>query len=175
MNRDILIYVILASLNFYPIIYSGISSNNRYSIDGTIRGINQLISYEINITIIIISMIIINKQYNFIDIMNNQIDTSNIYILPFILIFFISVLAESNRIPFDLLESENEIVGGRITEYSSIEFTFIYLSEYLTIMINSSIFQFFFLGFLSPFFFLLFLISRALLPRYTYNDIISLN
>lgn len=109
INMDILFYIILSTLNIYPIIYGGLGSNNKYTIISVIRGINQVISYEINITIIIISIIYLSQTYNIINIINNQIDFT--FLNPLVLIFFISLLAESNRIPFDLLEGESEIVG----------------------------------------------------------------
>jgi|LakMenEpi03Aug12_release.lakeMendotaPanAssembly.Ray.scaffolds.fasta_scaffold643516_1 NADH:ubiquinone oxidoreductase subunit H len=177
---EILGYIIISSFNFYTIIYSTLYSNNKYSIQALIRGINQLVSYEINISIILLSFIILSHSFTFIDIILYQIDSLNIYYLPLFIILFISLLAESNRIPFDLLEGESELVAGRLTEYSSIEFTLIYISEYFILLFNSSFLLFFFFSFtyLSLSFLLLlllFIISRALLPRYTYNNIIYIN
>lgn len=178
INLELLIYLILSSFNFYTIIYSTLYSNNKYSIQALIRGINQLVSYEVNISIIIISIIVLIKDFNLYNYI--QIDSKNIYLIPFFIILFISLLAESNRIPFDLLEGESELVAGRLTEYSSIEFTIIYLSEYLILLFNSSflLFLFFFKTYISIeylLFIIFIIISRAILPRLTYNKIITLN
>jgi NADH-quinone oxidoreductase subunit H len=174
INLDFLFFIILSALNFYPIIYTGLSSNNKYTLFGVIRGINQLISYEINITLILISIIYSSNSFNIINIYISQIDTNNLFMFPFFFFFFFSFLAESNRIPFDLLEAESEIVAGRVTEYSSLEFTLIYISEYLMIFINSILLSLFF-SFPYYILFIVYLISRALLPRYSYNDTINLN
>ena len=177
---EILVYILISSFNFYTIIYSSLFSNNKFSLQALIRGINQLVSYEINISVILLSFIILTNSYNYIDILLDQIDSFNFFFFPFFLILFISLLAESNRIPFDLLEGESELVAGRLTEYSSLEFSLIYLSEYYILLFNSSFLLLFFfsssylsLSFLLLLFFLL--LSRALLPRYTYNLIIYIN
>lgn len=121
-----------------------------------IRGINQLISYEINITITIISIIYLSKSFNLHDIYLSNLD--NFIFFPIFLILFISLLAESYRLPFDFLEGESEIVGGRITEYASIEFTLIYITEYFMIIINNYFFFLLFFNPLSSSFFLFFIL-----------------
>lgn len=106
---DIFLYLILASLNVYPIIYGGIGSNNKYTLLSVIRAINQLISYEINITIGVITIIFLSRNLNIMDICITQIDYS--YFNPLFILLFFSFLAETNRIPFDLLEAESELIG----------------------------------------------------------------
>lgn len=111
IKYTIILFVLLSSLNIYPIIYGGIGSNNKYTMLSIIRGINQLISYEINITITIISIIYLSKSFNLHDIYLSNLD--NYIFLPIFLILFISLLAESYRLPFDFLEGESEIVGRK--------------------------------------------------------------
>ena len=91
-------------MNIYPIIYGGIGSNNKYTMISVVRAINQLISYEINIAIILICIFCLSKSFNFNYILLSHIDFTNFNRLFFIL--FISFLAESYRIPFDFLEGE---------------------------------------------------------------------
>lgn len=177
LNFNIIFYLIFSAINFYPLIFMGLSSNNLFSWLAIIRGINSLISYEVNLSIIIIGFILILHSFNFEDYFYLQIDFPNYFYFPLLFLFFISLLAESNRIPFDLLEAESELVSGRVTEYSSLEFTIIYIIEYFMILINSYILIILFIGdfLFFPFIILLNLLSRAVLPRYTYNQILLLN
>lgn len=168
-NFNIFIYLILTSFNFYSIIYSGITSNNTYSLIGLMRGINQLISYEINIIIILLTILFLNFNFNFDYTIN--IEFHNPYFL--FLLLFICYLAESNRTPFDLLEGESEIIAGYLIEYSGLDFTLIYLSEYGYLWINSYILYILFnISYLLILFFIIFI--RALLPRYKYNKLLKI-
>lgn len=173
-NYDLLFIFALSSLTIYGILYGGYFTHSKYSFISTLRATSQLISYEISIGLLFLPIIIINQSLNIYDITYNQIIYSNIYtnIIPFILIF-ISILAETNRTPFDLLEAESELVAGYLTEYSSILFIFYYLAEYTMILFWSLLLHSLFK---IPYFIniSLFILFRAILPRFKYNSLIIL-
>lgn len=171
-NYDLLYLFALSSLTIYGILYGGYFSHSKYSFISTLRATSQLISYEISIGLLFLPIVIINESLNIYIIKYNQIIYNNITtnIIPFILIF-ISILAETNRTPFDLLEAESELVGGYLTEYSSILFVFYYLAEYAMILfwslLLSILFKIHYIINLS-----LFIIFRGILPRFKYNSLI---
>lgn len=173
-NYDLLYIFAFSSLTIYGILYGGFYSHSKYSFISSLRATTQLISYEISIGLLFLPIIIINKSLNIYIITFNQILYYNIYtnIIPYILIF-ISILAETNRTPFDLLEAESELVSGYLTEYSSILFIFYYLAEYSMILfwsfLLSHLYSIHYLFNIS--FFILF---RAILPRFKYNSLILL-
>jgi len=173
-NYDLLYIFALSSLTIYGILYGGFFSHSKYSFISTLRAITQLISYEISIGLLFIPIVIINKSLNIYIITYNQILYYNIYsnIIPYLLIF-ISILAETNRTPFDLLEAESELVSGYLTEYSSILFVFYYLAEYSMILLWSfllyNLYSIHYIINLS-----LFIIFRGILPRFKYNSLILL-
>lgn len=188
LNKDIVIYdtnysilyiLAVSSISIYGIIYGGWSSNSKYAFIGTMRGISQLISYEVSIGIILISVITLNSSFNLIEIINSQIYIWNIIGLwPIFIMFIISILAETNRTPFDLLEAESELVAGFLVEYSSIIFVAFYLGEYGIILLMSTLTSILFFGYSFGKFILLIVITiiwiRATLPRLRYDQLMSL-
>lgn len=196
LNIGILYLLAISSLSVYGIIIAGWSSNSKYSFLGFIRSAAQMISYELTIGFSILSVILCSKSLNLINIVLMQ-KTIWFFIplFPIFIIFFISCLAETNRHPFDLPEAEAELVSGYNVEYSAIGFTLFFLGEYSNMLLMSSLNVILFLGgWLTPFniknfnilpnsfwfslkiilFIILFIISRAILPRYRYDQLIKL-
>ncbi|MBS92009.1 MAG: NADH-quinone oxidoreductase subunit NuoH [Rickettsiales bacterium] len=196
INVGIMYVFAISSLGVYGIIMAGWSSNSRYAFLGALRSAAQMISYEVSIGLIIISVLLTSKSLNLTEIVMAQKDYW--YILPhfpMFVIFFISTLAETNRAPFDLPEAESELVAGYNVEYSSMTFGLFFLGEYGNMILMSSMTTILFLGgWLPPFdfeylnlipgfiWFLLkvclllfvFLWVRATLPRYRYDQLMSL-
>jgi NADH-quinone oxidoreductase subunit H len=127
INLGILFLLGLSSLNAYGIILSGWSSNSKYAFLGSLRSSAQLISYEVSMGLIIIPVLMFSQTANLTGIVVSQ---SYLYfvwpLFPFFILFFISALAETNRVPFDLPEAESELVSGYNVEYSAIGFVFFF-------------------------------------------------
>ena len=196
INVGIMYIFAISSLGIYGIIMAGWSSNSRYAFLGALRSAAQMISYEVSIGLIIISILLTAGSLNLSEIVLSQ--ENYWYILPhfpMFLIFFISTLAETNRAPFDLPEAESELVAGYNVEYSSMTFGLFFLAEYGNMVLMSSMTTILFLGgWLPPFnndffnlipgfvWFMLkvsfllfvFLWVRATLPRYRYDQLMSL-
>ena len=196
INVGIMYIFAISSLGVYGIIMAGWSSNSRYAFLGSLRSAAQMISYEVSIGLIIISILLTAKSLNLTDIVMAQKDLW--YIIPhfpMFVIFFISTLAETNRAPFDLPEAESELVAGYNVEYSSMSFGLFFLGEYGNMILMSSMTTILFLGgWLVPFnleflkvvpgfiWFLakvslllfVFLWVRATLPRYRYDQLMTL-
>jgi NADH-quinone oxidoreductase subunit H len=115
---------------------------------GALRSVAQMVSYEISISLVIIPVVLLSGSLNINDIINKQQETCwfILPLLPLAIIFFISILAETNRTPFDLPEAEAELVAGYNVEYSGIAFAGFFLGEYSNILLMSSLFVIFFLG-----------------------------
>jgi NADH-quinone oxidoreductase subunit H len=180
-----LLYIFaISSLSVYGIILSGWSSNSKYSFLGGLRSTAQMISYEISIGLIIMSLIIYIGSLNLLDIIFIQTIMKLPLIIPFFplfLLFFISSLAETNRPPFDLPEAEAELVAGYSTEYSSMGFALFFIAEYGNIVFMSWLNVLLFFGGFSSFgllalSFLLFLFIwvRVAFPRYRYDQLMRL-
>lgn len=147
MNLGILYLLALSSLGIYGIIVAGWSSNSRYAFFGALRSVAQMISYEISIGLIVLPVILCSGTFNFINIVLKQ--QKNWYFLPLMplcVLFLVSILAETNRAPFDLPEAEAEIVAGYNVEYSSITFALFFLGEYSNILLMSSLYIILFWG-----------------------------
>ena len=189
INLSILYLLSISSLSVYGIILSGWSSNSNYAFLGALRSTAQMISYEISISFILISICLVSQSFNLIDIVNNQKNIWNIFtFFPLFILFVISILAETNRHPFDLPEAESELVSGYNVEYSAITFAFFFLGEYANIILMSLLSSTLFLG--GWFFFsiksalfliiktilftFIFIILRAILPRYRFDQLMSL-
>lgn len=177
----------ISSISVYGVILAGWSSNSKYSFLGSIRSTAQMLSYEISLTVIIIPLVLCNRTLNLHEIVLAQENLWNIWILwPLAIIFFIISLAETNRAPFDLPEAEAEIVAGYNIEYSGMLFAIFFLAEYssmILICVLNVIFFWggwlFFMGIPSSVFFafkiciytFFFVLVRAALPRYRYDQL----
>jgi NADH-quinone oxidoreductase subunit H len=147
INLGVLFLFAMSSLGVYGIIISGWSSNSKYAFLGSLRSAAQLISYEISIGLVIMPVLILAQSVNLTAIVLAQSDIFFIIpLFPSFILFFISILAETNRVPFDLPEAESELVSGYNVEYSAIGFTFFFLAEYSNIILMSSLVVIFFLG-----------------------------
>ena len=194
MNIGFLYLFAMSSLGVYGIIMSGWSSNSKYAFLGALRSTAQMVSYEVSIGFIMITIVVCCGSFNLQQIIETQ---RNIwFVIPFFplfLIFFTSALAETNRHPFDLPEAEAELVSGYNVEYSAMGFALFSLGEYANMLMMSSInVVLFFGGWLAPmaflnflpgsfwfgikicFFVFLFIWMRAALPRYRYDQLMGL-
>jgi NADH-quinone oxidoreductase subunit H len=194
LNTGMMYLFAVSSLGVYGIIMSGWSSNSKYAFLGALRSTAQMVSYEVSLGFIIIVIVLCAGSFNLNIIIESQ---KNVwYIIPFFplfLMFFISGLAETNRHPFDLPEAEAELVSGYNVEYSAMGFALFSLGEYANMLLMSSLNVILFLGgWLAPFDFLSFIPSsiwfglkivifvilfvwmRAALPRYRYDQLMSL-
>ena len=196
INVGLMYIFAISSLGIYGIIVAGWSSNSRYAFLGSLRSAAQMISYEVSIGLIIISVLLSSGSLNLTDIVMGQQEMW--YVIPhfpMFIIFFISTLAETNRAPFDLPEAESELVAGYNVEYSSMSFGLFFLGEYGNMILMSSMSTILFLGgWLPPFesqyldlipgyiWFLVKVVSllfvflwvRATLPRYRYDQLMTL-
>lgn len=148
LNTGLLYILVISSLAIYGILLAGWSSNSKYALLGSLRSVSQMISYEVSITLIVIPIILLSSSLSLIKIVYTQILTVWFIfpLFPLAIIFFISILAETNRVPFDLPEAEAELVAGYNVEYSAFAFAAFFLGEYSNILIMSTIFVLFFLG-----------------------------
>ena len=147
INLGVLYILAISSLGIYGIILAGWASNSKYALLGSLRSIAQMISYEVSMGLTILPVIICSGTFNFIDIVFKQ--QKGWYFLPLLpvtIIYLISILAETNRAPFDLPEAEAEIVAGYNIEYSSITFALFFLGEYSNMLLMSSLYIIFFWG-----------------------------
>ena len=192
LNLGILYLFAVSALNVYSILFAGWSSNSKYPYLGSLRSAAQMISYEISIGFAVLTVIICVGTYNLTTVVIAQ--EKIWYLLPFLpifIIFYVSILAETNRHPFDLPEAEAELVSGYNIEYSSMTFALFFLGEYANMLIMSAFGAFLFLGgwlsfilnFLPDILWFslkicfgvgFFIIARATLPRYRYDQLMSL-
>lgn len=151
----------ISSIQVYSIILAGWASNSNYSLLGALRSAAQMISYEVSIGIILISIFINVGSFNLIDVILAQQNCWFVFLnFPAFIMFFISALAETNRAPFDLPEAEAELVSGYNVEYSGMSFAMFFLAEYANIIFMSFLTIIFFFGGEFSFF------SFTLLPYY---------
>jgi NADH-quinone oxidoreductase subunit H len=147
LNIGVLYLLAISSLGVYGIVIAGWSSNSKYAFLGALRSAAQMISYEVSMGLIIISVLICVGSLNLNDIVYSQKEVWFIFpLFPLFLIYFISSLAETNRAPFDLPEAEAELVSGYNTEYAAVGFTLFFLGEYANMIMMSSTLTLFFLG-----------------------------
>ena len=147
INVGVMYIFAVSSLGVYGIIMAGWASNSRYAFLGALRSAAQMISYEVSIGLIIISVLITSGSLNLTEIVMKQ--QNMWYVIPhfpMFIIFFISTLAETNRAPFDLPEAESELVAGYNVEYSSMSFGLFFLGEYGNMILMSSMSTILFLG-----------------------------
>ena len=147
INIGILYILAVSSISVYAVLMSGWSSNSKYAYFGAIRAAAQMISYEVSIGLIIITVILCAGSLNITKIVLAQEEIWYIIPLaPAAIMYFVSALAETNRAPFDLTEGESELVSGYNVEYSAMTFALFFLAEYAHIIFMSLMFSILFLG-----------------------------
>ena len=196
LNVGILYIFAISSLGVYGIITAGWSSNSKYAFLGALRSAAQMVSYEVSIGLIIITVLLCVGSCNFSEIVLAQKQIwYGIPLFPLLLMFFISCLAETNRAPFDLPEAEAELVAGYNVEYSAMGFALFFLGEYANMILMSSLCTILFLGGWLPlldipllnwipgsiwfstkvlFFLFTYIWVRAAFPRYRYDQLMRL-
>jgi len=146
-SLGVLYTLALSSLGVYGILFAGWSANSKYAFLGSLRSTAAMISYELILSSSILIIIILTGSFNFSTIIENQQSIWFIIpLFPVFIIYFISILAETSRTPFDLQEAESELVAGFFTEHSSVPFVFFFLAEYSSIVLFSAISSILFLG-----------------------------
>ncbi|XSG82473.1 MAG: NADH-quinone oxidoreductase subunit NuoH [Methyloligella sp. ZOD6] len=201
INVGILFVFAVASLEVYGVVIAGWASNSKYAFLSALRSAAQMVSYEVSIGFVIVTVLLCAGSLNLSEIVLAQ-DTAYgalgwywLPLLPMFVIFFISALAETNRPPFDLLEAESELVAGFMVEYSSTPYLLFMLGEYVAIVMLSGLGTVLFLGgWLSPipfapftwipgvvwfllkvcFLFFLVAMVKAMVPRYRYDQLMRL-
>nr|YP_010164372.1 NADH dehydrogenase subunit 1 [Scyra compressipes]QRM82010.1 NADH dehydrogenase subunit 1 [Scyra compressipes] len=183
-DLSILFFFCCLSFGVYSTMIAGWSSNCKYSLLGSLRAVAQTISYEVSLALILLSYMILIGGFNLNLFIEYQFNIWFIFLsLPLSLVWFSSVLAETNRTPFDFAEGESELVSGFNTEYSSGGFALIFMAEYASILFMSVFFVIIFLGgsMISFFFFLKsvfisfgFVWVRGTLPRLRYDKLMYL-
>lgn len=183
-NVGILYLLAVSSISVYVIIMSGWASNSKYSLFGSIRSGGQMVSYEVCMGIIILSVIILEGNLNISQIIQGQSSIWNFFpLFPICFIFFVCAVAETNRPPFDLTEGESELVSGFNVEYGSMKFALLFIAEYAHIILMSFILSLLFFGgsfnillisLKLAFFLFLFVWIRATFPRIRYDLLMSL-
>ena len=200
INVGILYLFAISSLSVYGIIMAGWASNSRYAFLGALRSAAQMVSYEVSIGFVLVTVLLCAGSLNLSDIVLAQRHVWFVIpLLPMAVIFFISGLAETNRAPFDLPEGESELVAGYFVEYSSMTFLLFFMGEYANMVLVSAMTAILFLGgwlaplSIEPFsgalahvwhgawllaktFFVMFLILwvRATFPRFRYDQLMRL-
>ena len=147
LNVGLLFVFALSSLGVYGVALGGWASNSKFSLLGGIRGSAQMISYELSLGLSLVPVVMLARSFSLVEIVQAQARYPFILVQPVaFLIFFISAVAESKRIPFDLPEAENELVAGYHTEYSGMRFGLYFLGEYVTMVVLGALIAVFFLG-----------------------------
>mgnify|MGYP001982423705 CR=1 FL=1 len=204
INVGLLYILAISSLSVYGVVMAGWASNSKYPFFSAMRAAAQMISYEVSIGFILICVVLWANSFNLTDIVEAQRGHGlgivngyyfNLLLFPMWVVFFISSLAETQRVPFDLTEAESELVAGYQTEYSSMSFALFWLGEYANILLMCSLNTLlFFGGWLPPvdwaplyyvpgivwfllktlFFFFCFSWVMATVPRYRYDQLMRL-
>jgi NADH-quinone oxidoreductase subunit H len=201
INVGVLFIFAISSLGVYGIIMAGWASNSKYPFLAALRSAAQMVSYEVSIGFVIITVLLCAGSLNLTRIVEAQNGPWGMFqwywlpLLPMFVIFFVSALAETNRPPFDLVEAESELVAGFAVEYSSTPFLLFFLGEYVAILTMCAMATILFLGgWLPPFpvapftwvpgivwfvlklsfMFFLFAMAKAIVPRYRYDQLMRL-
>ena len=196
LNLGVLYLFAVSSLSVYGIILAGWSSNSKYPFLGSLRSAAQMISYEASIGFIIVNVCICTGSFNLSSIVISQTNTWFIIpLFPMFVLFYISMLAETNRHPFDLPEAEAELVSGYNVEYSAMTFALFFLGEYANMLLMSTFSSILFLGGWLPLLnifplnilpgsfwlslkivlgVIFFILTRAALPRYRYDQLMHI-
>ncbi|MCK4869093.1 MAG: NADH-quinone oxidoreductase subunit H, partial [Alphaproteobacteria bacterium] len=154
INVGILYIFAISSLGVYGIVMAGWASNSKYAFLGALRSAAQMISYEVSMGFVIVTVLLLVGSLNLSDIVRAQAGgfwnwhvMANYFVLfPMMIVFLVSMLAETNRTPFDLPEAEAELVAGFFVEYSSFPFAMFFLGEYLNMMLMGGIMSILFFG-----------------------------
>lgn len=201
LNVGILFIFAISSLQVYGVIMAGWASNSKYAFLAALRSAAQMVSYEVSIGFVIITVLLCSGSLNLGDIVEAQNSRFGLLgwywlpLFPMFVVFFISALAETNRPPFDLLEAESELVAGFMVEYSSTPYMLFMLGEYVAVVLMCALGTILFLGgWLPPFpvapftwipgvlwftlkvcfLFFLFAMVKAMVPRYRYDQLMRL-
>ncbi len=198
VNVGVMYLLAVSSLGIYGIVIAGWASNSRYAFLGAIRSAAQMISYELAMSLCVIAVALTSGTLNLKELVIAQQSLPlymELLLLPMFVIFFISILAETNRHPFDLSEADAEIVAGYNVEYASMQFALFFLGEYANMILTSAMATLLFLGGWFPPFgieclsvipgiawfclkvflcLFVFIWIRAALPRYRYDQLMSL-
>lgn len=192
-SLSLLCTLAVGSLGVYGIILAGWASNSRYAFIGSIRSTAQMLAYEVCLALTLFPICILSNSFNFVDLVEAQMGLWNIFpFFPLFFVFLVTMLAETNRAPFDLPEAEAEIVAGYNVEYSSLTFALFFLGEYGNMLVNATVGSHLFLGgwlsfsgismtfgdvswlFLKVMLFcFFFVLVRAALPRYRYDQLLA--
>ena len=201
LNVGVLYIFAISSLSVYGIIMAGWASNSKYPFLAALRSAAQMVSYEVSIGFVLVTVLLCSGSLNLTDIVNAQNTSWGIFgwywlpLFPMFIIFFISALAETNRAPFDLVEAESELVAGFMVEYSATPYMLFMLGEYVAIVGMCAMTTILFMGgWLSPIpfapftwvpgiiwfvlkasaVFFMFALVRAVVPRYRYDQLMRL-
>jgi NADH-quinone oxidoreductase subunit H len=196
INVGVLYLFAISSLGVYGIIVAGWASNSKYAFLGALRSAAQMVSYEVSMGFVIVTVLLMVGSMNLTDIVLAQKDGWFMFpLFPMFVVFFISTLAETNRAPFDLPEGESELVAGYFVEYSSMSFALFFLGEYANMILMAGITTLLFMGgWLPPldiplfnaipgiiwfvlkviFILFCFIWVRATFPRYRYDQLMRL-
>ena len=197
INVGVLYLFAISSLGVYGVLMAGWSSNSKYAFLGGLRSAAQMVSYEVSMGFIIITVLLVAGSMNLSDIVRAQQETIwfVVPLFPMAIIFFISTLAETNRHPFDMPEAEAELVSGYNVEYSAMTFALFFLGEYANMILMAGMTTILFLGGWLPildvapfnwipgpiwfalkmaFVLFIFLWVRATFPRYRYDQLMRL-
>ena len=198
INVGVLYLFAISALGVYGIIMAGWASNSKYAFLGGMRSAAQMVSYEVSIGLVIVCVLLVVGSLNLTEVVTADRPLwVQILLLPMLVIFFVSALAETNRAPFDLPEGESELSGGFMVEYSSMTYALFFLGEYANMILMSAMTVILFLGgWLPPFgiehalidwvpgvvwfvfktaaMLFLFLWTRATMPRYRYDQLMRL-
>lgn len=184
----------VSSMGVYGLLLAGWSSNSKYAFLGCLRSVAQMISYELGMSTVVLTVCLVAGSFSLSEIISSQELGWFLFALwPQAILFFICCLAETNRAPFDLSEAEAELVAGYLTEYASAGFALYFIAEYANMILMSALCAIFFLGGQSSpipgdtilpgsfwlisktmFFLFLFVWVRATLPRYRYDQLMRL-
>lgn len=196
INVGVLYLFAISSMGVYGVIMAGWASNSRYAFLGGMRSASQMVSYEVSMGLVIVCVILATGSMNLSEIVTAERPWwMQLLLLPMLVVFLVSILAETNRAPFDLPEGESELSGGFMVEYSAFAYAMFFLGEYANMILMSAMATILFLGgWLPPFeiqqlaivpgviWFILkvclvlffFLWTRATFPRYRYDQLMRL-
>lgn len=194
LNIGVLYVMAVSSLGVYGILLAGWASNSKFAFLGAIRSAAQMISYEVSMGMIVLTVVLLAGSLNLSQIVYSQQESWNaISLFPLFVMYIISILAETNRAPFDLPEADSELVAGYHTEYSSTPFALFFLGEYVNMLLLSAMTTIMFLGGWLPVFdfldfipgfiwfalktfiiLFIFIWARATFPRFRYDQLMRL-